>query len=605
MVNEIREKERDIKIDPMTFSVLPSRFRAIQNEMLLALVRSSRSNAMAMARDVSTSIHDKKGLLIEIGNATPVQTMGTTLIIGGIIKDYFDEIQPGDCYLINSPYRGNCHIGDMCATSPVFIDGELIFWVANKAHQIDSGSAIPTNVSPLLCDMYNEGIHVPPVRIQRNYKEVKDIKAMLLANVRYAEMWYGDLLAQIGSTRVGEKRLKELCEEYGKELILQFLSEYYNYTEKMWMRDMEKIKDGVAYSEGSSDPDQFGDCGIVKCRLEKKGYEIIVDYTGSSGQFRSGYNATYGGTYTAVMGTIFTIIDPLIPHNDGVVRHVKLIVPEGTCLNALPPAGTSVGTTYMIGTQMNVLWKCFMELAPERSCAGWGVCGGHLAMTSGIDYRIDVFRKKPRPYGHMIFICMSASGANLGHDGRSLMIGPSTMGASICESVEVHEYMTPQILERVEILQDSAGAGKWRGGIGGRYIVKPLLHDMSIATFGNYHINRPYGVLGGEPGRANYSAILDEKTGEEKREVKSYEHFVVKEGEVFLATSNGGGGYGDPLERDPDLVRWDAREELISLKSAREDYGVVLNTDIEGYDVDYEATERLRKELKAKRRKRI
>jgi len=585
-------------IDPMTFSVLVSRLDSIQREMVDALIKSARSNAMAMARDVSTSIHNANGLLVQIGDVIPVQTMGTTMVIQSIIEDFGDEIAEGDCFLVNSPFRGNPHLGDMCVAAPVFYDGEIVFWVASKAHQIDSGSALPTNVSGLLENMYAEGIHVPPVRIHRNYQENRDVRALLTENVRYAPVWYGDLLAQIGATRVGEQRTRKLCEEYGTQLVLRFIDEYFSYAEKLWRQDMDRIPDGVAYSEDEADADQFGDKGLVKCRVEKKGHEIVVDFTGSSPQLKSGFNATYGGTFAGVMGVIFTITDRLIPHNQGVINHVELIVPRGTCLNAEPPAGTSVGTTYMVDSLMNALWKAFVQLVPERASAGWGVCGGHVCMVSGMDRRVDVLRKEPREYGHMFFLAMSAAGGNDGHDGRPLVIAPNTMGASVVESVEVHEYQTPHLIERFEMVQDSAGPGKWRGGLGNRFVLRPLYHDMTAVSLGNYHFHQPFGALGGRPGQANYHCIIDAET-QEQRALKGYEQFVVREDQRYMAQSNGGGGYGDPLERDPERVRNDAREEFISLESARNDYGVVLDVTTEKWDVDLPATRELRRKLRA------
>jgi len=260
----------------MTFTVLAKRFDMVGAAMIDTGLMSARSSLLNAIRDFSTGIFNARPRIVSQAVALPGHTCGTHLLVESIARAFQGDIRPGDMLLSNSPFRGGAHVSDLTFCAPVFVDGEHLLWSVCRGHQADVGSFDPGGTWRYT-DMYKEGVHIPPLRIERDWKPIKDVVSFYFENIRYRDRTEGDFRAMVASARVGEKRLIELCHEYGKDLIKQFIEEYLDYADEMMAAEARSIPDGEAYAEAENDSDQFGNPVKVKCQLIKKDDMITVD----------------------------------------------------------------------------------------------------------------------------------------------------------------------------------------------------------------------------------------------------------------------------------------------------------------------------------------
>jgi len=581
----------------MTFAVIAKRFDMIGAAMIDTGLMSARSAILNAVRDFSTGIFDYTPQLVEQEAAIPAHTCGTHLLIESIVSDFKDDIRPGDMLLSNSPFRGGAHICDLTFCAPVFVDGELLFWAVCRGHQADVGSFDPGAVWRYT-DIYKEGVHIPPLRIERDWKPIRDVINFYFENIRYRDQTEGDFWAMIASALVGEKRLIELCREYGKDIIKQFMQEYIDYADTRMAEELRAIPDGEVEAEAENDGDQFGNPIKVRCKLTKRDDMVTVDLTDSSPQVPA-YNATYACSVAAVGLSFGYCIAPDIPKNAGFLKHIKTITQPGTICHPLPPAASFWATTYVPDCISNAVLKCLMQLAPEKTTAGWAylAVGG---LGRGIDYR----GKTPRPIGGSSGSAgYGGSGALKGFDGWPYLCTPAGGGGLMLPDIEIVEYQTPIQVLRRGVWLDGAGDGQWRGGWGIQHMSKPILSQRTgTAGEGGHMLGQAFGAMGGTAAPPNFQAKVDPKTEQGMNgQLPLLTQITVTEAEALLCGCPGGGGWGDPLDRDPELVRKDARNGIISVERARQIYGVVLDTDTELFDVDQTATRQLREEIRKQR----
>jgi N-methylhydantoinase B len=326
---------------------------------------------------------------------------------------------------------------------------------------------------------------------------------------------------------------------------------------------------------------------------------ITFDYRDMPDQLPWGYNLTYATTYvTAITATLATL-GPVIPRNDGAVGHIKVLMKEGSMVGMTRwPASNSVATTSLNDEVTNLACKAWAKVLPERGLAGTGEYGAANFWCSGFDKRTN------EPYSHAYYIAAGGAGATEGYDGLSHMFAHCAGGNMGYEFIETTELATPQIIWEAWAVMDSGGPGKWRGGIAGGHRVQPVDHDMRLITGGTGHTCAPFGLFGGLPGAVADHWIIDHATGKVVKHLKNASDTICKSNQRWDAVTGGGGGFGDPIERDPEAVRDDARDGFVSLEAARDIYKVVLNTEPELYEVDYPATGKLRAEAKNKSERR-
>lgn len=570
--------------DPITFSVILSRFDAIVEEMTRVLEKSAWTSILALAHDYSCAIYDAVPRQVSMYDALPIHTASLHLAVKEIAESFAGEINPGDVFLFNDPYSGNTHVGDFVTAAPVFADGELVFWSVTKGHQMDTGAYIPSSVVASAVDIYQEGITIPPMKMVEEGVLRVDFFRLLLANLRYADLIEGDLRAQIGSIEKARQRLEELCESYGTDVVLRYVDEIIDYSDRRAGQEIASMPDGRYEAEGWIDSDGFGSEHIrVQVAVEIDGDRVRVDYAGSDPQAKGGANGSYATSQAAGAVPFLYYIDADIPHNHGVIDHIEVSAEEGTVCFAKFPASTSVATIVPSDLMQDVVNRAMVEAMPERVPAGGARCANIPQFAgNGADGH--------SPWGFMLFNNAGAGGAAKGNDGWPLWYNQAALGGMKIQPIEQLELLYPVRIERCEIDPDSVGFGQWLGGPGNVCAVKPLIDEMVTITFGDAASNPPHGAMGGDQGSGGGQYVEDEETGK-RRFVSSSGAFTVDHTrEVYVGVSTGGGGWGNPHERDPEQVRLDVRDGIVSRAAAAEVFGVVLS-DAADPVIDAAATE--------------
>ncbi|MHA1209753.1 MAG: hydantoinase B/oxoprolinase family protein [Candidatus Freyarchaeota archaeon] len=609
------------EIDPYLMIILPRMFEAITREITFTLMKSGRSGVINTARDFSSAIVTGDGRLFMIEEGLPVHLGSIHLSVQETLK-LFDDLAPGDCIMNNCPYTSNTHHADVTMMVPVFYDDELVFWSVNRAHQADIGAPIPTTYPFPATTIYEEGLHFPCVRVQRDYRDIKDVIRICRMKIRVPDQWYGDYLAQVGAVRIGERRIIELCDKYGVDALKTFVDEWLDYSERLMIQEIKKLPKATIEHETKHDPPimfpkgpyslpeilpQVAD-GIplrVKITIDPDDARITIDLRDNIENQPFGFNMSYATTLACACTGVFNNLDPNLPHNEGALRRITLLVDEGKIVG-IPryPASTAIATTNLADRLVNLVSSAFAKLGPP-----WGMAEGNPGMPissgviSGYDWR------RPGPPGEVNYINQLIVGGGSGggpavhgHDGWLSYGIPVTGGVIYVDSIELNEQRFPILYKELGIVMDSGGAGKWNGAPSGFCIFGPRKHPMVVAWVCDGIKFPPKGVLGGESGHPALAAKIDAQGNETELLGMGIE--TVQPGELIKSIMAGGGGYGDPLERDPELVRIRVRDKWVSPEKARRVYGVVLKNvdDPEKIEVDYEATERLRAELRERRR---
>ena len=586
---------RENGYDPITFSVILSRFDAIVEEMTRVLEKSAWTSILALAHDYSCAIYDAVPRQVSMYDALPIHTASLHVAVQEIADAFEGDINPGDVFLFNDPYSGNTHVGDFVTAAPVFSDGRLVFWSVTKGHQMDTGAYIPSSVVSSAADIYQEGITIPPMRMVEAGELREDFFRLLLSNLRYADLVEGDLRAQVGSIEKARQRLEELCSEYGTDVVLRYVDEIIDYSSRRAGQEIASMPDGTYTAEGWIDSDGFGTEHIpVKVTVTISGEDVDVDYAGSGPQARGGANGSFATSQAAGAVPFLYYIDPDIPHNHGVLEHVKVKAEEGTICFAKFPASTSCATIVPSDLMQDVVNRALVEAMPDRVPAGGTRCGNIPQFAgNGADGE--------SPWGFMLFNNAGAGGAVKGNDGWPLWYNQAALGGMKIQPIEQLELLYPVRIERCEIETDSVGFGQWLGGPGNFCAIRPLDGEMVTITFGDAASNPPHGAMGGGQGSGGGQYVEDEETGK-RRFVSSSGAFTVDHTrEVYVGVSTGGGGWGNPHEREVEQVRVDVRDGILSREAAREQFGVVLDDAVDPA-VDEAATRSLRAELAAVRR---
>ena len=577
--------------DPITFSVIRNRFEAIGQEMTLAMEQTAWTSVIALARDYSCMIydaHESGPRQVTMADCLPIHCNSIRTLLMEVVKVFGDDIHDGDVFMSNDPYRGNTHIPDLVTAQPVFVDGKQVFWTVARGHQLDTGAIEASSIVPSAATIFQEGIVIPPTRLIDRGVERHDITELYLSNVRYRDALNGDLRAQLGSCGVGRKGLIELCEQYGRDEVVRYSDGLMDYAEQRAIEEFKKIPDGVYEGETWTDTDGNGATDIpIRAKITKKGDDIHVHYSGgppSTGSF----NATYAVLQATSTIPFLYYIDSDIPHNHGVLKHLSGDAAENTICLAKWPAATAGATTNPADPMHDVINIAMADAIPDLVPAG-GAKTSHLPNFNGVDSRTG------EVWGCLLFNSGGGSGAAKDADGWPMFCTIAGMGGLTGAPIEEIELHFPIRVEENEIETDAMGFGKWIGGPGLRTSYRPVAGGMECHGFGGGLKNPPHGVNGGTMGPGGGIYI---EHGDGSRTFSSSAHQMqVKDGEVWRGVSPGGGGWGNPLDRDAEQVRRDLRDEWISNETARDVFGVVVKDDLEK-TIDQEATEERRAELR-------
>lgn len=590
-MQENRKKEFEGAKDPITLSVIYNRLLTINEEMGITMINTSISPIFAEVHDFSCAICDWDNRIVAQIDGVPSHTASSMEAVKAV-SSYFDEdINPGDIFVLNDPYTGGTHLQDITIIKPIFYNRELQFFAINRAHHGDVGGMEPGSYCPQATELFHEGIRIPPVRLYRDEKPIMDVVNMIRINTRMPEELWVDIKAMVASCRVAERRIIEVLDKYGVKKTRETIEEIHEYAERRMRLEIEKLKDGVYTGETYLDSDGFSDNPIkIGVEIAIEGDEARVSFEGSDPQVTGFVNSPMANTATCVyVSFLTTVTTPDIPHNEGAYRPIHISAPEGTVVNPRFPAPVASCTLDTACAILEACWKALSRVLPDRVPAGWNRWNGPTI--TGIDPRSENF------YVMFGFNGFGGAGGAKGMDGRHYVGDGIDLGGLIAPNIETNEMDYPHVTEFNEFTTDSCGAGEYRGGCGAKYRIRAYDEEPFLVMFGDGKVHPPYGLFGGDEGSCNI-AYINEGTADE-RELKAKESVQLKKNDVYTSYPSGGGGWGDPLDRDPEMVREDARNEIISLESARNIYGTVLEGDT--YTVNAEKTKSLREELRSKK----
>ena len=558
--------------DPITFSVLLNRFNTIAEEMSSTLEQTAWTSILAVCRDFSCAIYDRKPRQVCMYDALPIHTTSLHLVLGEIARVFDGDIDEGDIFACNDPYHFNTHIGDLVTACPVFVDGTHLFWAVTKGHQMDTGAFIPSSVTAAARNVWQEGITIPPVKLYDKGVTCAGVLEIYLSNVRYRDLLYGDLLAQLGSIEKGRSRLVELCQEYSSDEIVRYVDALIEYSSERMSACLRRIPPGSYKGEGWVDTDGFAAVDIpIHVEVTIDDDRVKIDFSGSGPEAEGGVNASLAAAHATAAIPFMYYIDADIPHNHGVIDHIEVFAPEGTICNARFPASTSCATDVPSDMMHDAINKAMASAIPDLVPAG-GTRQSNIPQFSGRD------RATGEEWGVMLFNGTGGSGASRSADGWPLFESLGGFGAVKTQSIEEIELLYPLRVEKMEIATDSMGFGRWIGGPGTHLRVQPLRDDVDCITFGDGCRNPPHGVLGGTPGIGGGAYTEDLASGK-RRFAPAAAHVRLGADEAWVGVSTGGGGYGRPEERDAERVRCEVRDGIISRQAAERVFGVILSDD--------------------------
>ena len=586
-------------LDPVTFEVLRNAFISTVDQMAEQILRTCHSFVI-YARDFSSALCDKHGDIVAQGNQDGAAHVGTLHFTAkAVIAAFEDDIHPGDVYVVNDPYLGGTHFSDVRVIRPIFAGEELIGFAQSNGHWADIGGTVPGSFDVRAKEHFGEGLRIPPVRMWGKGTYRKDLARLIVSNVRAPNDSEGDLHAQAEATRVAEQEVLRLVEKYGLDTVLRAFTAVQDYVEIVTRQRVAELDDGVWEGEDYLDSDPGMGEGLipVRVKMEIRGDEIHYDLEGSHPVIASLYNSAFGGSFSGVVcGTKFFFPD--LPLNSGFYRVLNVdLGPEGTVVNARWPAAVT-GFLFPYEKIVNVLIEMWSSIMPERAMA----CSfnSEYLQIGGRDLRGD----EARVFMWYDWLNGGWGGRN-GKDGANATTGLFT-GNLECQPVEGQERLSPALHTEWQLMTDSGGPGKFRGGLGVRKSVRmAAMEDAVISYVCDRGRSIVWGIDGGLPS-CPHGLELARSDGEKPEHLGvAFAGVPVEEGDSFSRPSSGGGGYGDPLDREPARVAEDVADGYVSFERAKTDYGVILDQagpESADYTVQVAATERERQGIRRLRR---
>ncbi len=544
--------------------IIASAFEAATHEMAASLVRTAFSPNIKERADCSTAICDAGGRALSLMTNAPAHLGSTLRLVTAILKRFpVETLKPGDAFLANDPYIvGVTHLNDCTVATPIFHAGRLVAFAAAVAHHSDVGGRVPGSEAGDSVSIYQEGIRVPPVQIYAAGKPRADVLEMFMLNSRMPHYSEGDLMAQMASCARGTARVQELFAKYGFEAMLLRIDEMLDATERrVRSRIRSELKEGVYSAVDWLDEDGVSGARIkLAVKLRVRDGHLTVDLSECSPQIASGKNVPLTHSFATAYFCLKSVVDPFVPTNEGLYRAVSVIAPEGLVVNpAAPAAVSSRNMTSMILAE--ALNNALGQAAPTRSVAAGGP--GQGCISAGSD-----------PLNGRYFInyenLAGGQGARCNADGMDVVMINMTNTSNL--PIEAMEMEFPVRIERYELVTDSGGAGKYRGGLGILRDMRVLADNASVSLRSSRQKFPAPGMAGGKPGGLG-TFLRNPGTPGEIRLAMTTSGTPLANGDVLRVVSPGGGGYGDPRDRDPAAVKRDLIEGKISAAAAREIYG--------------------------------
>lgn len=596
-MNEPRVPSQDghrTKLDPMLTAVLANRFDSICRQMSNTLLRAGRSTVISVARDFSCSLVTADNRLIAAPESLPVHVFGSHMVTVAMQKLH-PELKTGDAFLHNDPYNGNTHAADHTILVPIMVDGRHVFTAVAKAHQADCGNSLPTTYMSGAKDVYEEGAIVfPCVQVQRDHADIPDIIRMCRSRIRAPEQWYGDYLATLGAARIGEQGILQLIDKYGLETVNQFVEEWFDYSERRIAEAIRRIPSGTVTGTGAHDRTPLLPAGIplnVKVTVDAQRGMVEVDLRDNIDCVPAGLNQSEACATNNAMTGVLNALSEDLPCNAGTFRRISVLLREN-CIAGIPrfPHSTSVATTNVGDRIVNLTHAAISKLADGVGMAEGGMSvGPGIAVVSGKDPR-----RGGAAFVNQLVLQSNGGPGSPATDGWLNYGTPVIAGMMYRDSVEVDEQKYPILVKSLRIIPDSGGAGRRRGAPGQEVVYGPRMGSIDVIYSIDGHQHPPLGARSGRSGGAASAELIDSSNTRKPLAPISVER--IDQGEWIVGTTNGGGGFGNPFEREVDRVLQDVCDGWVSVEGARGSYGVVISHDISkaSFHIDLQATRTLR-----------
>jgi N-methylhydantoinase B len=574
---------QEFRRDPITFELMQHAIAATADQMAVTVVRTARSTVAKEVMDFSTALCNANGELVALGLCLPLMLGSIPPAVQTILERFRNDCHPGDVFVLNDPYDGGAHLPDIYMLKPVFIGDILLGFSCTVMHHADIGGIAAGGISSAATEVYQEGLCIPPLKLFDRGKPNETLLAMLRRNVRVPETVMADIHSQVAACAEGEEGMNALVEEFGLETTLWYLRDLLDYSEERTRAAIRKLPDGeFCFCDHLDDDGLTGDPIPICVTLKKSGDELVADFTGSAPQVKGGINMTRSYALSSVYFAVRCILDPDIPNNEGFFRPLKIVTVPGTIVDALSPAPVASRVITAIRTS-DALLGALAQMLPERVLA----CG--VATDCNISASGAYPDRKP-------FVQLDWLPGSWG--GRPQLDGIDHL-AGLCSNfsntpVEVIEIESPLLVEEYALVPDTAGPGKFRGGLG--VTRKWRLFGAEEAKV-HMRADRmkflPFSLQGGKTGRPAQTLLSSNGV---VRQMPSKFQTTIKRGDWIQHQTAGAGGWGNALDRDPGRVLNDVRDEKISEEHAGGVYGVVISPNRRS--IDWEKTKALRATLR-------
>ena len=555
-------------VDPITLQVIQARLAGIVQEMQNSLFRTGYSTIIRESQDASCAILNTQGEVVAQHVVLPLHMGAFPACAEAILRVFpSNEVHDGDAFVINHPYLGGSpHAPDMGVLTPIFYQGEWVGFAANMAHKSDIGGTVPGSGSGNAREIYQEGLHLPPIKFVSRLQPVKEIDALITANSRTPALVIGDLRGQVGAARLGERRMAELMDRYSKATVLKSTELLSAYTENRVRQTIASWPDGESEGESFVDHDGIDLTRQIRIhvKVKKLGDQLHFDFTASSDQTQGPANIRPPLVRAACAYCLVSLVDRFLPINQGLARVIKATFRAGSVVDPRFPAAVN---TYM-PTALTVAEAVLRELArfvPDKRIAGGSgsaalVLGGRVAQSDRAFVHYEIFS--------------GGTGARSGKDG----VSATAFHLSNCKTapIEIIESEFPTRVERFEMIADSGGAGEWRGGLGFVRDYRILTDEVRFSMRTDKHAVEPFGSDRGLPGGKG-ACVVNPKTKDAKHLPSRFGDHRLQRNDTIRVERPGGGGLGNPFKRPVDKVVEDVRQGYVSIERAQSQYGVTLH----------------------------
>ena len=530
-------------IDIISLEITWNNLKSIADESYITLMKSAFSTNIKERHDHSTAITNSKGKLIaQAENALPAHLASMGGLIQHVIDEYGENIFEGDIFIANDPHvAGGTHLPDINMAMPIFSKNQLMGFVANIVHHADVGGAAVGSMSGGLNEIYKEGLRIPLVRLYNKGKIVNDVFRLLLLNMRLSDERKGDLNAQISACRLVVKRVKELISKHDEVYLNNTFEEILKRSKIRMQAAISKIPDGDYSFTDYMDDDGLNTKNIkISVTIKKKGKKILFDFSDTDEQVEGNFNLTFNATQSSVCYSLKALLDPDLPNNSGIYDAIEIKIPKGSLLNCLSPASVALrlNTCQRV---VDVVLGAFIDILPKQIT---GAANG--ANTSAVFAGIN-------PNNGQRYVYLETLGGGMG--GRYSKDGKDGVQVHLTNTsnlpVEAIEMEYPLRVEEYSFVENSGGAGKYRGGLGIRRIIRPIAHKCEFSGVGERFKHSPWGVFGGKPGKPGKFFIKHKNGKITKLSSKSSSIYTTEKDAIIMETP-GAGGYGDPKKRSKE-----------------------------------------------------